>query len=149
MRHQVSGRKLGRPTAARMSMFAGLATELLRYGQIRTTLPKAKDLRGIVEPLITKAKTGTLANRRLVARTIRDESIVQKLFDDIAPRFSKRPGGYTRVLKAGFRDGDNAAMAIIELTEDLSTPAPKKAEKAPAKAKTAKVAKPAAKAKKE
>jgi large subunit ribosomal protein L17 len=145
MRHKIAGRKLGRTSAHRQALFANLATALLEHGQIRTTLPKAKDLRGVVEPLITKARAGTLAARREVARTIKDEAVVRKLFDEIAPRFKNTPGGYTRILKAGFRQGDSAPMAIIELTEGKAH-APKKKEK-PAPAEKKAKAEPKAEAK--
>jgi large subunit ribosomal protein L17 len=138
MRHGMSGRKLGRTSSHRKALFANLATELLRHEQITTTLHKAKDLRSVVEPLITKAcrglgTDGELAARRQILRTVNDEAVVRKLFDELAPKFQKRPGGYTRVLKAGFRKGDSAAMAVIELTEKSTataaeTKAPKKAK---------------------
>lgn len=117
MRHKMSGRKLNRTSSHRKAMFANLATQLLMHEQIKTTLPKAKDLRSVIEPLITKARQDTVAARREVLKTIRDKDVVHKLFTEIAPRFANRPGGYTRVLKAGFRKGDAADMAIIELTE--------------------------------
>lgn len=135
MRHGMSGRKLGRTSSHRKALFANLATELLRHEQIKTTLPKAKDLRGVVDRLITKAckglgTDGELAARRQILRTVNDEAVVRKLFDELAPKFQKRPGGYTRVLKAGFRKGDSAAMAVIELTEkSTETSAPAKAPK--------------------
>lgn len=132
MRHQMSGRKLNRTSSHRKALFANLATQLLMHEQIKTTLPKAKDLRSVVEPLITKARQDTVAARREVLKTIRDKEVVNKLFTEIAPRFANRPGGYTRVLKAGFRKGDAADMAIIELTEKsapVAAPA-KKAEEA-------------------
>ena len=117
MRHRIAGRKFNRTSSHRKAMFSALATSLFRHEQIKTTLPKAKDLRGIVEPLITKALKGDLAARREVGKTIKDADILKKLFSEIAPRFKKRPGGYTRVLKMGFRQGDCAPMALIELTE--------------------------------
>lgn len=129
MRHKVAGRKFSRTSSHRQAMFAALCTALITHEQIRTTLPKAKDLRRVVEPLITKAKKGDLAARREVLKTIRDKEVVAKLFSEIAPRFANRNGGYTRVLKAGFRQGDAADMAIIELTEKAPKVAPK-AEKA-------------------
>jgi large subunit ribosomal protein L17 len=140
MRHKIAGRKLGRTSAHRQALFANLATSLLQHGQIRTTLPKAKDLRSVVEPLITKARAGTLAARREVARTIKDESVVKKLFDEIAPRFKETPGGYTRVLKAGFRQGDSAPMAVIELTEGKPHTPKKKEKPAPVKKEASKPA---------
>ena len=135
----MAGRKLGRTSSHRKALFANLATALLEHGQIRTTLPKAKDLRRVVEPLITKARAGDLAARREVSKVIKNETILKKLFDEIAPRFKETPGGYTRVLKAGFRQGDNAAMAIIELTEGKKAEkkaAPKKASAKKAKENT-------------
>lgn len=124
MRHGLQGRKLNRTSAHRKALFANLATELLRHGQIKTTLPKAKDLRRVVEPLITKARCGDLAARREVAKTIRDKDVLKRLFDDIAPMFKDRPGGFTRVLKMGFRQGDAAPMALIELTEKAAEAKP-------------------------
>jgi large subunit ribosomal protein L17 len=142
----MSGRKLNRTSSHRKALFANLATELLKHEQIQTTLPKAKDLRRVVEPLITLARRGDVAARREVAKTIRDKAVLKKLFDEIAPRFEKRPGGYTRVLKFGFRQGDRAPMAVIELTEQAAEEAaakpakkaaPKKAAAKPAEAKKA------------
>lgn len=146
MRHGMSGRKLNRSSAHRKAMFCNMATSLLEHEQIRTTLPKAKDLRGVVEKLITKALKGDLAARREVAKVLKSDSIVKKLMNEIAPRFTNRPGGYTRVLKAGYRQGDNAPMAIIELTEQAA-PASTKASAAPAKAPAKKAAAPKAEAK--
>ena len=149
MRHGIAGRKFSRTSSHRKAMFMNLATSLLEHGQIKTTVHKAKDLRRVVEPLITKAKKGDLAARREVGKTIQNKEILKKLFDEIAPAFEKRPGGYTRVLRAGFRKGDAADMAIIQLTEQpvakkAEKPAKEaKAEKAPAKKAAAK--KPAAK----
>lgn len=141
MRHGIAGRKFNRDMSARKAMFASLTNALLKHGQIKTTLPKAKDLRRVVEPLITKAKEDTVSNRRLVARTITDKDIVKHLFENIAPVMKDRPGGYVRVLKAGFRTGDAAPMAVISLTEE-----PKKPFGAEATEETAKKAsKPAAK----
>lgn len=119
MRHRNSGRKLNRTSAHRKAMFQNMAIALLEHEIISTTLPKAKDLRGIVEPLISMAKTDSLANRRLAFNRLRDRKMVTKLFNEIGPRFNARPGGYTRVLKAGFRPGDTAPMAIIELVDRL------------------------------
>ena len=119
MRHRNSGRKLNRTSAHRKAMFQNLAISLLEHEIISTTLPKAKDLRGIVEPLISLAKIDSLANRRLAFNRLRDRKTVTKLFNEIGPRFNARPGGYTRVLKAGFRPGDTAPMAIIELVDRL------------------------------
>ena len=119
MRHQKSGRKFSRDTNARRALFRGLSKNLIEKEQIKTTLPKAKDLRGVVEKLITKAKTDSVANRRLCAAELGSSSAdaVKKLFTVLGPRYAKRPGGYTRVLKAGFRYGDAAPMAIIELVD--------------------------------
>ncbi len=119
MRHRNSGRKLNRTSAHRKAMFQNMAVSLLEHEIISTTLPKAKDLRGIVEPLISLAKIDSLANRRLAFNRLRDRKTVTKLFNEIGPRFNARPGGYTRVLKAGFRPGDTAPMAIIELVDRL------------------------------
>ena len=119
MRHRVAGRTFNRDTNARKAMFIGLAKNLIEKEQIKTTLPKAKDLRGVVEKLITRAKVDTIANRRLTASELGNSSAatVKKLFTVLGPRYAKRPGGYTRVLKAGFRYGDAAPMAIIELVD--------------------------------
>ncbi len=138
MRHMKSGRTFNRDTNARKAMFIGLAKNLIEKEQIKTTLPKAKDLRGVVEKLITRAKTDTVANRRLVASELGNSSAetVKKLFTVLGPRYAKRPGGYTRVLKAGFRYGDAAPMAIIELVDrdenakKVVKPAAEKQEKA-------------------
>lgn len=127
MRHGVAGRKLSRTSSHRKALFANLATELLRHEYIRTTLPKAKDLRRIVEPLITKAISGTLHDRRQVESALMDSDVVKKLFEEIAPRFKETPGGYTRVLKAGYRQGDAAPMALISLTEGKKASTKKKA----------------------
>ena len=119
MRHRVAGRTFNRDTNARKALFIGLAKNLIEKEQIKTTLPKAKDLRGVVEKLITRAKVDTVANRRLTASELGNSSdkAVKKLFTVLGPRYAKRPGGYTRVLKAGFRYGDAAPMAIIELVD--------------------------------
>jgi len=117
MRHRNAGRKLGKTTQHRRAMFANMAASLIKHEQIATTLPKAKELKGFVERLITLGKKGGLANRRLAMSRLRDETQVKKLFDVIGKRYVDRPGGYTRVLKAGFRYGDNAPMAIIELVD--------------------------------
>jgi large subunit ribosomal protein L17 len=119
MRHRNSGRKLNRTSAHRKAMFQNMAVSLLDHEIISTTLPKAKDLRGIVEPLISLAKIDSLANRRLAFNRLRDRKMVTKLFNEIGPRFNTRPGGYTRVLKCGFRPGDTAPMAVIELVDRL------------------------------
>ena len=117
MRHQKSGRKLGRTSSHRQAMFRNMAVSLFRHEQIRTTLPKAKELRRVAEPLITMAKNPTMARRRLAFARLRDKDIVGKLFDELAPRYKARLGGYTRILKCGFRRGDNAPMAYVQLVE--------------------------------
>ncbi len=117
MRHGYAHRKLGRTTAHRTAMFANMAASLIKHEQITTTLPKAKELRPIVEKLVTLAKKGDLHARRLAISRVRDVDQVKKLFDTIGPRYKARHGGYTRVLKAGFRFGDNAAVAVIEFVD--------------------------------
>ncbi len=117
MRHQKSGRKLNRNSSHRQAMFRNMAASLLRHEIIKTTLPKAKELRRVAEPLITLAKTDGVAQRRLAFNRLRDKEAVGKLFGEIAPRYQERPGGYTRILKCGFRDGDKAPMAYIELVD--------------------------------
>lgn len=117
MRHGMSGRKFNRTSSHRRAMFANMAAALIKHEQIKTTLPKAKDLRPVVEKLITQGKRGGLANRRRAFALLRDDAMVRKLFDYLAERYANRSGGYTRVLKAGFRYGDAAPMAIIELVD--------------------------------
>ena len=117
MRHRKSGRKLGRNSSHRQAMFRNMAASLLRHEQIKTTVPKAKELRRVVEPLITLAKEDGVANRRLAFNRLRDKEVVGKLFTDLGPRFKERPGGYLRILKTGPRPGDAAPMAIVQLTE--------------------------------
>jgi large subunit ribosomal protein L17 len=117
MRHRHGLRKLNRTSSHRQAMFRNMAVSLLRHEAIKTTLPKAKELRRIVEPLITLSKEPTLANRRLAFDRTRDREIVTKLFDVLGPLFKARPGGYTRILKMGFRVGDNAPMAFVELVD--------------------------------
>jgi len=117
MRHRHGLRKLNRTSSHRQAMFKNMAVSLLRHEAIKTTLPKAKELRRVVEPLITLAKEPTLANRRLAFDRLRDREMVTKLFDVLGPLFKARPGGYTRILKMGFRNGDNAPMAFVELVE--------------------------------
>lgn len=117
MRHGMSGRKLNRTSSHRKAMFANMANALITHEQIKTTLPKAKDLRPVVEKLITLGKRGDLHARRQAAALLRDDAVVRKLFSVIAERYKDRQGGYTRVLKAGFRYGDAAPMAVIELVE--------------------------------
>ncbi len=126
MRHRMSGRKLGRPSAHREAMFANLAASLLNHEQIRTTKPKAKDLRRYAEQMITLGKRGTLHARRQAFAFLRDDAVVAKLFDALAARYKDRNGGYTRVIGAGFRYGDDAEMAVIELVD--RDPAAKGAE---------------------
>jgi large subunit ribosomal protein L17 len=117
MRHRNAGRKLNRTAEHRRALFANMAAALFKHEQIVTTLPKAKDLRRVAERLITLAKRGDLHARRLVSARLRDEKMVSKLFDTIGPRYKERNGGYTRVLKAGFRYGDSAPVAVIELVD--------------------------------
>jgi large subunit ribosomal protein L17 len=117
MRHRLSNRKLNRTSSHRAALLRNLSIALLTHEAIKTTLPKAKELRRVVEPLITLGKTPTLANRRLAFNRLRDRDLVSKLFDDLGPRFMSRPGGYVRILKFGFRQGDNAPMAYVELVD--------------------------------
>ena len=117
MRHRNAGRKLNRTATHRSALFASLASALIKHEQIVTTLPKAKDLRRVTDRLISLAKRGDLHARRLAFARIRDEAMVAKLFDTLGPRYAERPGGYTRVMKAGFRYGDSAPMAVIELVD--------------------------------
>lgn len=117
MRHRNQGRKLNRTASHRGALLASLAAALIKHEQIATTLPKAKELRRVTDRLITLAKRGDLHARRLAASRIRDEAMVAKLFETLGPRYAARPGGYTRVLKAGFRYGDSAPMAVIELVD--------------------------------
>lgn len=135
MRHGMSGRKLGRTKEHRKALFENMATSLLKHGQIRTTLPKAKDLRKVVEPLITLAKKGDLHSRRLAGAKVKEQEVLKHLFDNIGPANKDRAGGYTRIIKAGFRLGDAAPMAIIELTDKPATAfgSEEKAEKKSAK----------------
>lgn len=124
MRHRKSGRQLGRNSSHRHAMFRNMAASLLKHETIKTTLPKAKELRRVVEPLITIAKEDSVAHRRLAFDRLRDKEVVGKLFTDLGPRNKARPGGYLRILKMGLRAGDNAPMAIVQLVEK----APEKAE---------------------
>lgn len=117
MRHRKSGRKLNRTSSHRKAMFQNMAVSIMRHELIKTTLPKAKSLRGVVERLITLGKTDSVANRRLAFNRLRDREIVTKLFTDIGPRNAARPGGYLRIIKCGFRAGDNAPMAYVEMVE--------------------------------
>jgi large subunit ribosomal protein L17 len=117
MRHGHGLRKLNRTTSHRLAMFRNMANSLLRHEAIRTTLPKAKELRRVVEPLITLGREPTVANKRLAFNRLRDREVVVKLFNEIGPRYKARNGGYTRILKMGFRVGDNAPMAFVELVD--------------------------------
>ncbi len=115
MRHGLAGRKLGRPTAQRMLMYRNMVTDLLRNESIRTTEPKAKEVRSLAEKIITHGKKGTLHNRRQALAFIFDKKVVDKVFDELSERYKERPGGYTRIIKLGPRQGDTAPMAILEL----------------------------------
>lgn len=117
MRHRKTGRGLGRTSSHRNAMFKNMMVSMLKHELIKTTLPKAKELRRFVEPLITMAKEDSLHNRRLAFARLRDRDMVTKLFNEIGPFYKKRPGGYLRILKCGFRSGDNAPMAIVELVD--------------------------------
>ncbi|MFO7543483.1 MAG: 50S ribosomal protein L17 [Thiobacillus sp.] len=123
MRHRQSNRKLNRTTSHRLAMFRNMTNSLLRHEVIKTTLPKAKDLRRFVEPLITLGKEPSLANHRLAFDRLRDREMVVKLFGELGPRYKTRPGGYLRILKYGFRNGDNAPMALVELVDRPQTDA--------------------------
>ncbi len=117
MRHQKSGRKFSRTSSHRQAMFTNMAASLIKHELIRTTLPKAKELRRVAEPLITIGKVDGVANRRLAMSRLQDKEAVGKLFVELGPRYKARPGGYLRILKAGFRPGDNAPMAYVELVD--------------------------------
>jgi large subunit ribosomal protein L17 len=141
VRHGHGLRKLNRTSSHRLAMLRNMTVSLLRHEEIKTTLPKAKELRRVVEPMITLGKKPSLANRRLAFDRLRDRNIVEKLFDDLGPRYAKRNGGYLRILKMGFRNGDNAPMALVTLmdrpeqapeatTDDKKKPEEKKAAKA-------------------
>jgi len=117
MRHKVAGRRLGRTTSHRKATLQNMAVSLFKHELIRTTLPKAKELRRVAEPLITRAKEDSLANRRLTFDRLRDRDTVQKLFAVLGPRYKQRPGGYLRILRCGFRPGDSAPMAYVELVD--------------------------------
>ncbi|WP_252177309.1 50S ribosomal protein L17 [Endozoicomonas sp. 4G] len=117
MRHRKSGRKLNRNSSHRKAMFKNMTASLVEHEVIKTTLPKAKELRRVAEPLITLAKEDSVANRRLAFDRLRNKETVGKLFSELGPRFKERPGGYIRILKCGFRKGDNAPMAIVELLD--------------------------------
>ena len=128
MRHGHGLRKLNRTSAHRLAMLRNMTVSLLRHEEIRTTLPKAKELRRVAEPMITLGKKPSLANRRLAFDRLRDRDIVAKLFDDLGPRFAKRNGGYLRILKMGFRKGDNAPLALVMLMDRAETEAASTAE---------------------
>jgi len=117
MRHRKSGRQLNRNSSHRKAMFQNMANSLFLHEAIKTTLPKAKELRRVVEPLITKAKSDSVANRRHVFAKLRDDEMVSKLFTELGPFYKDRPGGYVRILKAGFRTGDKAPMAVVQLVD--------------------------------
>lgn len=121
MRHRQSNRKLNRTTSHRLAMFRNMSNSLLKHEIIKTTLPKAKELRRFVEPLITLGKEPSLANHRLAFDRLRDREMVVKLFGELGPRYKTRPGGYLRILKYGFRNGDNAPMALVELVDRPDT----------------------------
>src|SRR3569833_694678 len=128
MRHQKSGRALSRTSSHRTAMFRNMASSLFKHELIRTTLPKAKELRRVAEPLITLAKADGVANRRLAFLRLRDKEAVGKLFVELGPRYQQRPGGYLRILKCGFRPGYNAPMAYVELVDRPQTAAAAEAE---------------------
>ena len=128
MRHRKAGRKLNRNSSHRKAMFKNMASSLFKHELIRTTLPKAKELRRVAEPLITMAGEDTVAKRRLAFARLRDQEAVGKLFDDLGPRYRERPGGYIRILKCGFRTGDKAPMAYVELVDRPDAPSQEAAE---------------------
>ena len=150
MNHQKAGRKLGRKSSHRRAMYRNMAASLIRHETVRTTLPKAKELRRVVEPLITLAKIDAVAGRRLAFNRLRDRDSVGKLFNELGPRFKTRPGGYLRILKLGVRAGDSAPMALVQLLDQPEKPAPgaevSSADKAATKAAKKAAKKPAAKA---
>jgi large subunit ribosomal protein L17 len=121
MRHRQSGRKLNRNSSHRKAMFSNMAASLMRHEVINTTLPKAKELRRVAEPLITMAKSDSVHKRRLAFARLRDREVVTKLFNELGPRYQDRPGGYLRILKTGFRAGDKAPMALVELVDRPDT----------------------------
>jgi len=133
MRHRHGLRKLNRTSSHRLAMFRNMANSLLRHELINTTLPKAKELRRVVEPIITLGKKPSLANRRLAFDRLRDREVVVKVFDELGPRYAKRNGGYLRILKHGFRHGDNAPMALVELMDRPEEGAGETADKTAAK----------------
>lgn len=122
MRHRKSGRKLGRNSSHRTAMYRNMAASLVQHETIRTTLPKAKELRRVIEPLITLAKQDGVARRRLAFSRLRDDAAVGKLFNELGPRFKDRPGGYLRILKVGYRAGDAAPMALVQLLDQPDSP---------------------------
>jgi large subunit ribosomal protein L17 len=122
MRHRKSGKQLGRDSSHRKAMFRNMSASLFEHELIKTTLPKAKELRRHAEPLITLAKQDSVANRRLAFSRLRDKSGVRKLFEELGPRYNSRPGGYVRILKCGYRDGDSAPMAFVELVDRPGVP---------------------------
>jgi large subunit ribosomal protein L17 len=142
MRHGLGLRKLNRTSTHRLAMLRNMTVSLLRHEEITTTLPKAKELRRVVEPMITLGKKPSLANRRLAFDRLRDRDIVAKLFDDLGPRYAKRNGGYLRILKTGFRKGDNAPLALVTLMDraEEAPEAPAAGDKKPARKKEAKAA---------
>jgi large subunit ribosomal protein L17 len=143
MRHGLGLRKLNRTSSHRLAMLRNMTVSLLRHEEIRTTLPKAKELRRVVEPMITLSKKPSLANRRLAFDRLRDRGIVEKLFDDLGPRYAKRNGGYLRILKTGFRKGDNAPLALVMLMdrpEETAEPKPEEKKKKSEEKKAAKAA---------
>jgi large subunit ribosomal protein L17 len=144
MNHQKAGRKLGRKSSHRRAMYRNMAASLIRHETLRTTLPKAKELRRVVEPLITLAKHDAIAGRRLAFNRLRDRDSVGKLFNELGPRFKTRPGGYLRILKLGVRAGDSAPMALVQLLDQPERPAPG-AEASPEEKAAPKSAKKAAK----
>jgi len=148
MRHQKSGRKLNRTSSHREAMFKNMAASLIQHEEIRTTLPKAKELRRVAEPLITLAKVSSVANRRLAYARLRDRDAVGKLFDVLGVRYKNRPGGYLRILKFGFRAGDTAPMALVQLVDRPEAGAEAAAEVAQEAAPAKKAAAKAPKAKK-
>ncbi len=129
MRHQKAGRTLGRKSSHRKAMYRNMSASLIEHETIKTTVPKAKELRRVIEPLITLAKEDSVANRRLAFSRLRDKASVGKLFNELGPRFKERPGGYLRILKAGFRPGDSAPMAIVQLLDQPEVQAEEAAAK--------------------
>jgi large subunit ribosomal protein L17 len=138
MRHRQGLRKLNRTSSHRLAMLRNMTNSLLRYETIKTTLPKAKELRRVAEPLITLGKKPSLANRRLAYNRLRDREIVAKLFDELGPRYAKRNGGYLRILKSGFRKGDNAPIALVQLMDQPQAESAPKAKTEPKVEKTKK-----------